>query len=94
MTRCRANSGGDILPPPALARATNDRTVRSTGLPSAKGLTMTDEKEPSAPYGVPDKDATHKPNPKTDEPSTPYGVEKGTETTEPARKEDPSRQPS
>ncbi len=52
-----------------------------------------DEKEPSTPYGVPDKDATHKPDPKTKEPSTPYGVEEGTPTTDPAQK-DPSRQPS
>ena len=50
---------------------------------------MPDEKkEPSAPYGEPDKNETHdKKNPSTGEPSAPYGVEEGTETTKPAKKQ-------
>ena len=47
-----------------------------------------DKKEPSAPYGVPDKDESRdKKNPATGESSAPYGEEEGTATTEPARKE-------
>ena len=47
-----------------------------------------EKKEPSAPYGVPDKDESKdKKNPSTGESSAPYGVEKETESTKPARKE-------
>ena len=48
---------------------------------------MSDEKEPSAPYGEPDKDEKKTPNPKTGESSAPYGVEDETATTKPAKKE-------
>ena len=56
--------------------------------PSEKDQIMSpDEKEPSTPYGVPDKDEKKKPNFETGEPSAPYGEEEATPTTEPARKE-------
>ena len=45
------------------------------------------KKEPSAPYGEPDKDEKKEPNPTTGEPSAPYGEEEGTESTNPARKQ-------
>ena len=48
---------------------------------------MSEKKEPSAPYGEPDKDEKKKPNPKTGEPSAPYGVEEETPSTKPAKKE-------
>ena len=47
-----------------------------------------DKKEPSAPYGEPDKTETRdKKNPGTGESSAPYGEEGETESTKPARKE-------
>lgn len=47
-----------------------------------------EKKEPSAPYGEPDKNETRdKKNPGTGETSAPYGEEGETETTKPARKE-------
>ena len=47
-----------------------------------------EKKEPSAPYGEPDKDESRdKKNPSTGEPSAPYGEEGETGTTKPARKE-------
>ena len=50
---------------------------------------MTDEKkEPSAPYGEPDKDMDKdRKNPKTGESSAPYGEEGETESTKPAKKQ-------
>ena len=46
-----------------------------------------EEKEPSTPYGVPDKDEKKTPKPETGESSAPYGEEEATPTTEPAKKE-------
>ena len=50
---------------------------------------MADEKkEPSAPYGEPDKNETKdKKKPSTGESTAPYGEEGETESTKPARKE-------
>ena len=47
-----------------------------------------DKKEPSAPYGEPDKNEDRdKKNPQTGESSAPYGVEGETPSTNPARKQ-------
>ena len=47
-----------------------------------------EKKEPSTPYGEPDKDMERdKKNPKTGESSAPYGVEDETPSTNPAKKQ-------
>ena len=47
-----------------------------------------EKKEPSAPYGEPDKDMERdKKNPETGESSAPYGVEGETPSTNPAKKQ-------